>query len=103
MINDRQEQNMQPSFSKMFKERFQSSLGNLSNLYNSIYGFHPAGAEGFTQLLETIEKAFAEREDELKQRDHEKLKTEPTHWFLSNEICGMSLYVDRFFVVRSRN
>jgi len=87
---------MEPSFSKEFKERFQSSLGNISNLYNSIYGFHPAGAEGFIQLLETIEKAFAEREDELKQRDQEKLETEPTHWFLSNEICGMSLYVDRF-------
>jgi amylosucrase len=87
---------MQPSFSKSFKERFQSSLGNLSNLYNSIYGFHPAGAEGFTRLLETIEKAFTEREDGLKERDQQKLETEPTHWFLSNEICGMSLYVDRF-------
>lgn len=87
---------MQPSFSKTFKERFQASLGNLSNLYNSIYGFHPAGAEGYGRLLETIEKAFAEREDELKTRDQEKLKAEPTHWFLSNELCGMSLYVDRF-------
>jgi amylosucrase len=87
---------MHPSFSKMFKERFQSSLGNLSNLYTSIYGFHPAGREGFTQLLETIEKTFAERTDDLKARDLKKLETEPTHWFLSNEICGMSLYVDRF-------
>lgn len=85
-----------PLFSKMFKERFQSSLGNLSNLYNSIYGFHPSGREGFSELLETIEKAFGERTDELKIRDLEKLDTEPTHWFLSNEICGMSLYVDRF-------
>ena len=87
---------MQASFSKMFKERFQASLGNLSNLYNSIYGFHPRGREGFSQLLETIEKTFAERTDDLKARDLEKLETEPTHWFLSNEICGMSLYVDRF-------
>ncbi|HEU5165457.1 MAG TPA: alpha-amylase family glycosyl hydrolase [Chitinophagaceae bacterium] len=87
---------MQPSFSKMFKERFQASLGNLSNLYNSIYGFHSAGREGFTQLLETIEKTFSERTDDLKARDLKKLETEPTYWFLSNEICGMSLYVDRF-------
>ena len=87
---------MHQSFSKSFKERFQSSLGNLSNLYNSIYGFHPSGRESFTQLLETIEKAFAERSDDLKARDLKKLETEPTHWFLSNEICGMSLYVDRF-------
>ena len=87
---------MQPLFSKIFKERFQSSLGNLSNLYNSIYGFHPAGAEGFSQLLETIEETLAERANDLKARDLKKLETEPTHWFLSNEICGMSLYVDRF-------
>lgn len=87
---------MQPSFSKMSRERFQSSLGNLSNLYNSIYGFHPAGADGYVLLLETIEKAFAEREDELKRRDQRKSEIEPKHWFLSNEICGMSLYVDRF-------
>ena len=87
---------MKPISSKMFKERFQSALGNLSNLYNSIYGFHPRGAEGFTQLLETIEKAFSDRSNPLKERDLEKLETEPIHWFLSNEIVGMSLYVDRF-------
>ena len=87
---------MQLSFSKMFRERFQASLGNLSNLYNSIYGFHPRGREGFSQLLETIEKAFVERTEDLKARDLKKLEAEPTHWFLSNEICGMSLYVDRF-------
>ena len=87
---------MKPILSKMFKERFQSALGNLSNLYNSIYGFHPRGAEGFTQLLETIEKAFSDRSNPLKERDLEKLETEPIHWFLSNEIVGMSLYVDRF-------
>src|SRR4029078_7518846 len=57
---------------------------------------HPQGRESFGQLLEHIEKAFEERSESLKQRDQEKLKAEPTHWFLSNEICGMSLYVDRF-------
>ena len=87
---------MQPSYSKIFKERFQSSLGNLSNLYNSIYAYHPRGRDGFSQMLETIEKGFAERADTLKERDLKKSATEPEHWFLSNEICGMSLYVDRF-------
>ncbi len=87
---------MKSAFVRSYKERFQSSLGEISNLYNSIYAFHPHGRENFGQLLEHIEKAFAERSESLKQRDLEKLKTEPTHWFLSNEICGMSLYVDRF-------
>ena len=87
---------MKETFVQSYKERFQSSLGEVSNLYNSIYAFHPQGRESFGQLLEHIEKAFAERTENLKQRDLKKLKTEPTHWFLSNEICGMSLYVDRF-------
>ncbi|MEO6638848.1 MAG: alpha-amylase family glycosyl hydrolase, partial [Ginsengibacter sp.] len=38
--------------------------------------------------------AFENREQKLKDRDIEKLHQE--HWFLSNELCGMSLYVDRF-------
>jgi amylosucrase len=87
---------MKSTFVQSYKQRFQSSLGEISNLYNSIYAFHPHGRESFGQLLEHIEKAFAERSESLKRRDLEKLKTEPTHWFLSNEICGMSLYVDRF-------
>ena len=87
---------MNQLFVQSYKERFQSSLGEISNLYNSIYAYHPDGREGFGQLLETIEKAFSVRTDELKQRDLQKLGTEPTHWFLSNELCGMSLYVDRF-------
>lgn len=87
---------MKPAFVRSYKERFQSSLGEISNLYNSIYAYHSNGQECYGQLLEHIEKAFAERSESLKQRDHDKLKTEPTHWFLSNEIVGMSLYVDRF-------
>ncbi len=87
---------MKEAFVQSYKERFQSSLGEISNLYNSIYAHHLHGRESFGQLLEHIEKAFAERPENLKQRDLKKLKTQPTHWFLSNEICGMSLYVDRF-------
>ena len=87
---------MDTTFVRSYKERFQSSLGEISNLYNSIYAYHPDGRECFGQLLEHIEKAFAIRSQDLKQKDLDKLKTEPVHWFLSNEIVGMSLYVDRF-------
>jgi amylosucrase len=87
---------MQSKFSNLFKERFQSSLGEISNLYNSIYAYHPNGRDGFARLLETLEKAFAERSIALKERDVKKSASEPIHWFLSNELCGMSLYVDRF-------
>jgi amylosucrase len=87
---------MKPSFENLFKQRLQSSLGEISNLYYSVYALHPQGQQCFSLLLETIERAFALRPDVLKQRDVEKLQTEPVHWFLSNELCGMSLYVDRF-------
>ena len=85
-----------PSFEQLFNERFQDGLGELSNLYNKVYATHPENKKGFDQLLETIATAFNVRTEELRQRDIEKLKTEPEHWFLSNQITGMSLYVDRF-------
>jgi amylosucrase len=87
---------MKPVFVQSFKERFQSSLGEISNLYNSLYAYHPNGRDALGKLLELIEKTFAERSAHLKERDAQKLTAEPTHWFLSNELCGMSLYVDRF-------
>jgi amylosucrase len=83
-------------FIKSFHERFQKGLGELSNLYNKIYASHPENKKEFDQLLETISTSFNNRSAELKQRDIDKLKTEPVHWFLSNQITGMSLYVDRF-------
>lgn len=83
-------------FMDLFHERFQKGLGELSNLYNKIYASHPDNKKVFDQLLQLITDAFTNRPAELKQRDIDKLKTEPVHWFLSNEITGMSLYVDRF-------
>lgn len=83
-------------FDTAFNERLQQQLGELSNLYNKVYAYHPAGKDNFEALLKTIAFAFANRSTQLKQRDLEKLKTEPEHWFLSNQIAGMSLYVDRF-------
>ena len=83
-------------FEKLFRERFQYSLGELSNLYNQIYAYQPGSKRGFDKIIETIEAAFNERSEVLKERDFQKLQTEPEHWFLSNQLCGMSLYVDRF-------
>jgi amylosucrase len=77
-----------------YKERLQSSLAELRELYNSIYGNHPMGEQGFQNLLELMEKAFAARPARLKERDEAKSASAP--WFASNSLCGMSLYVDRF-------
>ena len=83
-------------FEKLYSERFQKGLGELSNLYNKVYASHPDNKKGFDQLLNTVAAAFQKRPEGLKQRDIDKLKNEPEHWFLSNQITGMSLYVDRF-------
>lgn len=81
---------------RSFDERFQQSLGELSNLYNQVYGYHPANREAFDRLLSVLTNAFSQRSEVLKERDGLKMSTEPEHWFLSNTIAGMSLYVDRF-------
>lgn len=77
-----------------YQERLQSSITELRELYNSIYGHHPRGQEGFQVLLELMEKAFGTRSASLKERDEAKSASAP--WFASNNLCGMSLYVDRF-------
>ncbi|MEP7109509.1 MAG: alpha-amylase family glycosyl hydrolase [Ferruginibacter sp.] len=45
-------------------------------------------------MIETILTAYIKRPASLKQRDGQK--EDSGNWFLSNEITGMSLYVDRF-------
>lgn len=87
---------MKTDIENSFHQRFQSLLGEIHHLYQSVYAGHPQGENGFVRLLRTIEKTFAQRPYLLKLQDEKKLQTEPEHWFLSNEITGMSLYVDRF-------
>lgn len=74
--------------------RLLANASAIHDLYHSLYSSHPKGEESFTQLLQTIINAYATRPAVLKERD--KTKLEQGHWFLSNEIAGMSLYVDRF-------
>jgi amylosucrase len=81
---------------QLFRQRFQAALDVISKLYNIIYATHPHGRQGFDELLATIEQSFADRPSVLRERDMKKLQAEPGHWFQSNEITGMSLYVDRF-------
>ena len=81
---------------QLFDQRFQQQLGELSNLYQQVYACHPAGQQGFEQLLQIIRTAYQQRPAIMKQRDLDKQQVGKDPWFLSNEITGMSLYVDRF-------
>ena len=78
----------------LFYSRFLANASNISSLYNSLYQNHPRGKEVFDRLLRTIVKGYKGRRTALRERDNHK--SEEDHWFLSNNLAGMSLYVDRF-------
>ena len=77
-----------------FFARLITNASPISALYREIYGSHPKSSEGFDLLLQTIITAHGSRPAVLKQRDENKMGE--GHWFLSNKLAGMSLYVDRF-------
>jgi len=77
-----------------FYMRMIANADAIFDLYNEIYGDHPAGADSFSKLILVIIQAYKTRSAILKNKDEEKANK--GNWFLSNEITGMSLYVDRF-------
>ncbi len=79
-----------------FNEKLQTALGEISNLYHRIYAYHPSCNKGFDELIVTIKNAYNNRPTDLLKLDDEKLNNEIKPWFLSNQLSGMSLYVDRF-------
>lgn len=77
---------------KEFNERLQQHSNNIKTLFNELYGNHPNAISYLENIFHLLEKAHKNRANALQQRDTSKTE----HWFLSNEIVGMSLYVDRF-------
>lgn len=75
-----------------FYRRFLLHAEDIVNLYNTLYCSHTQANAAFEQLINAIIDSYLVRSKELKQRDDAK----PTDWFLSNQLAGMSLYVDRF-------
>jgi amylosucrase len=78
----------------MFFTRFVANATAIKFLYYELYKNHPRKDEFFNQLIDTMARAYTARPLTLKERDEEKEKK--GNWYLSNEIAGMSLYVDRF-------
>lgn len=77
-----------------FAKRFLNQLGTIEELFNYIYGDHPNRNSSFDALLTSLIKHYQERSNTLLKKDTAKEKK--GNWFLSNQITGMSLYVDRF-------
>jgi len=78
----------------MFYTRFVANATAIQFLYLELYKDHPGSDKLFNRLIETMAKAYTARPEALKDRDDEKEKK--GNWYLSNDITGMSLYVDRF-------
>ena len=79
---------------KAFSQQFLAHIGAIENLFDEVYAYHPKRNEAFECLLITLIQQYKERSKVLLKKDAEKSKL--GHWYLSNEITGMSLYVDRF-------
>jgi len=75
-----------------FYQRLTENGPAMSSLFNQLYGQHPYGPHCWNLLQEKMIDAQRNRPATLKQRDLDKAPD----WFLSNELAGMSLYVDRF-------
>lgn len=84
----------QDAHAAAFAKRFSQLAPNAYTLYQQLYNLHPQTDHFFEQLLKTVIQANHNRSKQLKKRDADKLAKE--HWFLSNQMVGMSLYVDRF-------
>src|SRR5450631_2746084 len=78
----------------LFFSRFIANASPIHSFFNELYGEHLNSHLFFDKLLETIITAFKNRSLQLQKKDIDKLQKE--NWFLSNELAGMSLYVDRF-------
>lgn len=78
----------------LFYTRMLANAGSILELYLELYQHRSDTEQLFDRLIQTVINAYESRSAALKKRDTEKLQQE--HWFLSNEITGMSLYVDRF-------
>jgi amylosucrase len=77
-----------------FCTRFIANATAIDALYKELYQFHPDTKTAYEDLLTTIIKAYKNRSEILVEKDQAKEKKEG--WFLSNQLAGMSLYVDRF-------
>lgn len=75
-----------------FYTRFVSNIADIDALYKALYGEYEAAY--FRQLIRTVVGAHKHRPQFLQKKDGAKAAT--GQWFLSNQLAGMSLYVDRF-------
>jgi amylosucrase len=77
-----------------FYMRYIANLDAMHNLFGELYPDNDQNKKIFNDILHLLFDSYKERTPKMKARD--ALKAAQGDWFLSNEITGMSLYVDRF-------
>ncbi|MFN3299989.1 MAG: amylosucrase [Sediminibacterium sp.] len=77
-----------------FYIRFIANANTLQDLFNSIYGNQKNAIQHFDALLVLIIESYKQRKPVFRKKD--QVKEQQAAWFTSNQITGMSLYVDRF-------
>jgi len=77
-----------------FFTRFIANATAIESLYQQLYGNHPNTLLVWNNLLQLIIKTHQERPNNLLKKDSKKLQDD--YWYVSNELAGMSLYVNRF-------
>ncbi len=79
---------------QQFLTRFIANIDEIHHIFQTIYGDTQSFDKQFETLLNSIFQTHIDRSKSLKERDDQKNKQ--GNWFLSNQLMGMSLYVDRF-------
>lgn len=67
---------------------------DLHSTFHSLYGDNPNADRALHALLKVLVKKYQARPDALKIQD--RTRENNPHWFHSNKLVGMMLYVDRF-------
>jgi amylosucrase len=77
-----------------FIDRFIGNIDLLNYLFSQLYSQRDDFHTSFKEIIDLIIDSYCERDSSLKKHDQKKDTIDG--WFLSNELVGMSLYVDRF-------
>lgn len=76
---------------KKFYTKLVLHASEIRDLYTQLYAKHPAYHQNFTSLIQVLIASHLNRPQHLRDLDNKK----PENWYLSNELAGMSLNLNR--------
>lgn len=77
-----------------FLIRFSANISEIHAIYGRLYGKSETVSEDFGKLIDIVFDAYNLRDLSFKKLD--QAKSGSISWFISEDIVGMSLYVNRF-------